>query len=117
MTLHGSSPLLEYIDISKDCRVQAYDLKRPLNLPLGDYAHMKRILEEEERNEKIDRNAWKRDEWRNGEDAGMRTAISEQHLRLVVGLCVLEFGAITRHHWATACWQTFTHRPAKSSVN
>lgn len=49
--------------------LQAYDMKRPLELP-QEYGAMKEVLEREETEEVLDRNAWKRDEWQNGEDAG-----------------------------------------------
>lgn len=44
-------------------------MKRPLELP-QEYGAMKEVLEREETEEVLDRNAWKRDEWQNGEDAG-----------------------------------------------
>ena len=44
-------------------------MKRPLELP-GEYEAMREVLEREEKEEGIDRNAWKRSEWRDGEDLG-----------------------------------------------
>ena len=44
-------------------------MKRPLQLPLQDYDGMRAMLDGEEHVE-IDRNAWKRDEWKDGEDVG-----------------------------------------------
>ena len=44
-------------------------MKRPLQLPLQDYDRMKAILDAQEHVD-IDRNAWKRDEWKDGEDVG-----------------------------------------------
>jgi hypothetical protein len=44
-------------------------MKRPLALPLHNYARALELLEAEEGLE-IDRNAWKRREWRGGEDVG-----------------------------------------------
>ena len=57
-------------------------MKRPLQLPLQDYDGMKQMLDAEERVE-IDRNAWKRDEWKDGEDVG-------KHLPCVESSCCLD---------------------------
>lgn len=46
-----------------------YDLVRPVVLPLHNYDRMAAILEAE-KNVTVDRNAWKRREWRLGEDVG-----------------------------------------------
>ena len=53
-------------------------MKRPLQLPLQDYDGMKQMLDAEEHVE-IDRNTWKRDEWKDGEDVG-------EHLPRIVKL-------------------------------
>ena len=50
--------------------MQAYDMKRVVELP-QDYDAMREVLEREEKEEDIDRNAWKRSEWRDGEDLGV----------------------------------------------
>ncbi|BDA45364.1 hypothetical protein COCOBI_07-1510 [Coccomyxa sp. Obi] len=47
----------------------AYDLVRPTVLPLHNYDKYRQALEAEQ-NVTVDRNAWKRREWRLGEDAG-----------------------------------------------
>ena len=56
---------------------QVYDMKRPLQLPLEDYDGMREMLDAEEHVE-IDRNAWKRDEWKDGEDIGKHLPCAEQ---------------------------------------
>ena len=49
--------------------LQAYDLVRPTVLPLHNYDKYREALEAEQ-NVTFDRNAWKRREWRLGEDVG-----------------------------------------------
>ena len=44
-------------------------MKRVVELP-QEYDAMREVLEREEKEEDIDRNAWKRSEWRDGEDLG-----------------------------------------------
>ena len=46
-------------------------MKRAVELP-GEYEAMREVLEREERDADIERNAWKRSEWRDGEDLGAR---------------------------------------------
>ena len=48
---------------------QAYDMKRAMELP-GEHEAMRAALEAEEARDDVDRNAWKRAEWRDGEDVG-----------------------------------------------
>ncbi|EIE20118.1 hypothetical protein COCSUDRAFT_57844 [Coccomyxa subellipsoidea C-169] len=55
-----------------DINISVYDLVRPVVLPLHNYEKM-RIMLEGEKNVTVDRNAWKRREWRLGEDVGWDT--------------------------------------------
>ena len=67
VTDHGMLLLL----MTERCRaLQAYDMKRPVELP-REHEAMRAALEAEEAAEGTDRNAWKREEWRDGEDAGV----------------------------------------------
>ena len=56
-------------------------MKRPLQLPLQDYDGMKEMLDAEEHVE-IDRNAWKRDEWKDGEDVGKHLTCAQKSRNL-----------------------------------
>ena len=44
-------------------------MKRAVKLP-REWEARREALEREEREEDVDRNAWKREEWRDGEDVG-----------------------------------------------
>lgn len=69
LDLHGCiiAPESRYVEPTP-C-LQAYDLVRPTMLPLHNYDKYREALEAEQ-NVTVDRNAWKRREWRLGEDAG-----------------------------------------------
>ncbi|KAK9901229.1 hypothetical protein WJX75_001484 [Coccomyxa subellipsoidea] len=60
---------LNSVKTCPDMKVEVYDLVRPVVLPLHNYDRMAAILEAE-KNVTVDRNAWKRREWRLGEDVG-----------------------------------------------
>ena len=84
-------------------------MKRPLQLPLQDYNEMREMLDAEEHVE-IDRNAWKRDEWKDGEDIGKHLPCAQKprHLdcRLRIPACGHSAGLCTppvlQWHEATA---------------
>ena len=49
--------------------MQSFDLRRPVDLPVGDYEAMEKLLAAEEKLG-MDRNAWKTKEWSKAEDFG-----------------------------------------------
>ena len=49
--------------------LQSFDLRRPVDLPVGDYEAMEKLLAAEEKLD-MDRNAWKTKKWSKAEDFG-----------------------------------------------